>query len=68
MVYRAWVCGLLVDFGGFLDGVNLGQVIAEVGELEAPELTQQRDQRQTAPVERVAEQLPVDTPTKLLVT
>ena len=46
--------------------MNLGQVIAEVGELEAPELTQQRDQRQPAPVERVAEQLPVDTPTKLL--
>ena len=41
--------------------MNLGQVIAEVGELEAPELTQQRDQRQPAPVERVAEQLPVDT-------
>ena len=49
--------------------MNLGQVIAEVGELEAPELTQQRDQRQPAPVERVAEQLPVDTTAnQLLVT
>ena len=34
-----------------VDTVNLGQVVAEVGDLEATVLTEQRDQCQAAPVQ-----------------